>query len=425
MGYVGLPLAVELAKAGYHVYGFEIDPSKRRRLLAADSYSNDVHSSDLEQVMRKGNFEPTSDFSRIEQVDVVSICVPSPLTKSQEPDMSYLLAAIEQIKIYMHKSLLIVLESTTYTGTTEELIEKELETMGYRVGEDYFLCYSPERIDPGNKQYQLKNIPKVIGGTTPACAEVGAEFYRSVIEKVFVVSSPKVAEMSKLLENVFRSINIAFINEMAMLCDQLGIDIWETVEAASSKPFGFMPFTPGPGIGGHCIPLDPMYLSWKARNSNFTSRFIELAQEVNESMPHYVCKKVCDVLKDVNQTVKDSRILLLGMTYKPNIDDVRESPSRDIYELLKEKGALVHFHDPHVKSFWDKEGSEVFSIPLNHAELGTFDCILLLTNHQAFDYQEIGRHSRLIFDTRDAFKGLGLPNIIKMGSPTSSFKKQM
>ncbi|WP_301173089.1 nucleotide sugar dehydrogenase [Brevibacillus nitrificans] len=422
LGYVGLPLAVELAKAGYHVYGFEVDRSRVQQLHAADSYIVDVPTSELEQVIKSGKFEPTTNFSALLQVDVLSICVPSPLTKSDEPDLSYLLAATEQIKAYMHEGLLIILESTTYPGTTEELFEKELAALDYRVGKDYFLCYSPERIDPGNKQYTIRNIPKVIGGTTPACVKLGASFYQRIIEKIIEVSSPKVAEMSKLLENVFRTVNIAFINEMAMLCEEMGVDVWEAIEAAGSKPFGYMPFTPGPGIGGHCLPLDPLYLSWKAKSVNFTSKFIELAHEVNRSMPHYVCMKVCEVMSQMKGTIMGSRILLLGMAYKPDIDDVRESPSLDVYEQLREMGAHVFFHDPHVQSFLDKHGTVVFSIPLNLEELYSYDCVLVLTRHKVLPYQEIAKNARQIIDTRNAFKGVRQPHIYRLGTGSGSIE---
>jgi UDP-N-acetyl-D-glucosamine dehydrogenase len=416
LGYTGLPLSIELAKAGYQVFGLDIDKSKIIRLLASDSYIGDVNWSDLDKVIKNGKFNPTSDFSIIEELDVVSICVPTPLTKSQEPDMSYIISAVEQIKEYMHKGLLIILESTTYPGTTEELIENELAKMEYRVGEDYFLCFSPERIDPGNKQYNIKNTPKVIGGTTPKCKELGVALYSNVIDKLVTVSSLKVAEMSKLLENTFRSINIAFINEMAMLCDRLGIDIWETIEAASSKPFGYMRFTPGPGIGGHCIPLDPMYLSWKAKSSNFYSRFIELAQEVNKNMPSYVLSKVGEALNNISKSISGSKILILGMAYKPDVDDLRESPSLEIYELLQRNGASVQFNDPHAKRFLDKEGNYVSSIDLNYNDLMLYDCILLLTNHKAYNYSEIAKNSKLIIDTRNAFQGMNHSKIIRIGA---------
>ncbi|WP_307271337.1 nucleotide sugar dehydrogenase [Peribacillus sp. V2I11] len=417
LGYVGLPFSIEIAKAGYEVFGLDIDQFKIIRLLASDSYIGDVNWSDLDKVIKNGKFNPTSDFSIIKELDAVIICVPTPLTKSREPDMSYIISTVEQIKKYMHKGLLIILESTTYPGTTEELIENELAKMEYRVGEDYFLCFSPERIDPGNKQYNIKNIPKVIGGTTSKCTELGAALYNNVIDKLVTVSSPKVAEMSKLLENTFRSINIAFINEMAMLCDRLGIDIWETIEAASSKPFGYMRFTPGPGIGGHCIPIDPMYLSWKAKDSNFNSRFIELAQEVNKNMPSYVLNKVGEALNNVNKIISSSKILILGMVYKPDVDDLRESPSLEIYELLQKNGALVQFNDPYAKKIIDQEGNHILSIDLNYNDLMRYDCILLLTNHESYNYNEIVKNANLIIDTRNAFKGINSSKIIKIGAP--------
>lgn len=415
LGYVGLPLALEFAKAGYTVYGFDINEKKVQDLLNGESYIIDVPSDEITAVVKSKNFIPTTDFSLISILNTVSICVPTPLTKSQDPDMSYVISAASTIKSYMHPGLLITLESTTYPGTTEDLIEKELEIDGYKVGEDYFLCFSPERVDPGNKKFNTKNTPKVLGGTTSVCTELGVIIYSTIIERIVPVSSPKVAEMSKLLENTFRSINIAFINEMAMLCDKLGIDIWETIDAASTKPFGYMKFTPGPGIGGHCIPLDPMYLSWKAKEVNFYSRFIELAQEVNKTMPSYVLSKVGEALNNVSKPIRGSKVLILGMAYKPDIDDLRESPSLEVYELLKSSGAEIEFHDPHAKSFIDKNGVIVHSSVLNYNGISDYDCVLLLTNHTAFDYKQIEEYSQLIVDTRDAFREFASEKVFKIG----------
>lgn len=416
LGYVGLPLAVELAKSGYDVYGIDLDDRKVNQLINNNSYIIDISNDEIEFINTSCRFTPTSNFESIKELDAVSICVPTPLTKSQEPDMSYIISVMNEIKEYMHKGLLITLESTTYPGTTEELIEDELNKQGYVVGEDYFLCFSPERVDPGNQHYNTKNTPKVLGGTTEKCTELGVNLYSGFIDTIVPVSSPKVAEMSKLLENTFRSVNIAFINEMAMLCDKLGIDIWETVDAANTKPFGFMKFTPGPGIGGHCIPLDPMYLAWKAKGSNFFSRFIETAQEINKHMPEYVYNKVSYALNTHQKSVMGSRVLLLGMAYKPNIDDLRESPGLEIYELLRDGGARVEYNDPHAHSFKDKYGEVVNSVELDYSRLREYDCVILITNHKAYDNNKVVENSKLIVDTRNAFKEFDDTKIIKIGA---------
>ena len=415
LGYVGLPLAVELSKSGYVVYGIDLDNKKIDQLLNGNSYIMDISNEEIEFITKSCNFTPTSNFEIIKDLDAVSICVPTPLTKFQEPDMSYIIAAMNEIKKYMHKGLLITLESTTYPGTTEELIEQELNNQGYIVGDDYFLCFSPERIDPGNTYYNTRNTPKVLGGTTKGCTKLGVDLYSNFIDTIVPVSSPKVAEMSKLLENTFRSVNIAFINEMAMLCDRLGIDIWETVDAANTKPFGFMKFTPGPGIGGHCIPLDPMYLAWKAKGSNFFSRFIDTAQEINKQMPEYVYNKVSNALNTHQKPIMGSRVLLLGMAYKPDIDDLRESPGLEVFELLRDSGACVEYNDPHARSFTDKYGEKVSSVELEYSRLSEYDCIILITNHKAYDSNMVVKNSKLIVDTRNAFKEFDDPKIIKIG----------
>lgn len=416
LGYVGLPLALELSNSNYTVFGIDVNVEKINSLKEGKSYIQDVEEINLKKNVNDGLLKPTTDFSELRNLDAVSICVPTPLTKTQEPDMSYVNSAVKKIKDYMHKNLLIILESTTYPGTTEELIEKELFDEGYQAGKDYFLCFSPERVDPGNNKYNTKNTPKVIGGTTEKCTELGKLLYGEVINELVPVSSPKVAEMSKLLENTFRSINIAFINEMALLCDKLGIDIWETIEASSTKPFGFMPFYPGPGIGGHCIPLDPMYLSWKAKDINFYSRFIELAQETNKSMPKHILNKVSQALNAYSKPIKGSKILILGMAYKPNVEDLRESPSLDIYELLKENGAQIDYNDPYAKLFKDKDLNTVHSIDLEYDKLNYYDCVLLLTNHSAYNYEKVLDNAKLIVDTRNAFKKFKSSKVIKVGN---------
>ncbi|MDQ0255363.1 UDP-N-acetyl-D-glucosamine dehydrogenase [Evansella vedderi] len=404
LGYVGLPLAVELTKKGYTVFGIDVNEEKLKHLQEGNSNITGVADEDVRTAVNNKRLIPTNDFSTINKLDTISICVPTPLTKYQYPDVSYIESVVDKIRKYMHKELLIILESTTYPGTTEELIEKQLEKQGYVVGEDYFLCFSPERVDPGNTNYNTKNTPKVIGGTTKLCSQLAMCLYEGAVDTLVPVSSPKVAEMSKLLENTFRSINIGFINEVAMLCDRLGLDIWETIEAASTKPFGFMPFYPGPGVGGHCIPLDPMYLAWKGKGINFNCKYIELAQDINKSMPKHVVNKVGDILNTHGMAINGSKILLLGVSYKANLGDLRESPSLEIYESLKVKGAHITYNDPYVQSFKDKNGMEVQSIALNYEELNKYDCVLLVTNHDWYDYEMIAKHSRIVVDTKNAFK---------------------
>ncbi|AQY49928.1 UDP-N-acetyl-D-glucosamine dehydrogenase [Listeria weihenstephanensis] len=414
LGYVGLPLAIEFAEAGYPVIGFDIHEGKVNQLAQGDSYIIDITNQKLTVAVQNGLFAPTTDFSKLSEVDAVCICVPTPLTKSQEPDMSYIIAAVAEIKRYMKPGVLITLESTTYPGTTEELIQAEIEALGYRVGEDFFLCFSPERVDPGNKTFQTKNTPKVLGGTTPNCCQLGEALYSQVIDNVYLVSSTKVAEMTKLLENTFRSINIAFINEMAMLCEALDMNVWEVVDAAATKPFGFMKFTPGPGIGGHCIPLDPMYLSWKAKGANFFSRFIELAQETNKKMPEQVIHKVSQALNSDYKSIRGSKVLVLGMAYKPDIDDVRESPALDVYELLHQNGANVSYYDPHVAFFRNEAGTPVYSE--ENAHYGDYDAVVILTNHCVFNSAEIMADAKLIVDTRNMFKGENSEKVFRIGS---------
>ena len=418
LGYVGLPLALEFARSGYLTYGIDVSRDKVEKLQKGNSYIKGIDDKEVGAGLAGGKFIPTADTEVIAELDAISICVPTPLTADQLPDMSYIISALDMIKANMHSGLLIVLESTTYPGTTEEIIQAQLDDLGYEAGVDYFLCFSPERVDPGNEKYNTKNTPKVIGGTTKACTEIGVALYSGVIDQIVPVSSPKTAEMSKLLENTFRSINIAFINEMAMLSDSLGIDLWETIEAASTKPFGFMPFYPGPGIGGHCIPLDPMYLSYKAKNNNFNSRFIEHAQEVNKNMPRYVVGKAAEALNRDRKSINGSRILLLGMAYKPDVDDIRESPALEVYELFKRNGAEVQYNDPYAQSFNRKDGRTVYSAPADGSGLAAYDCVVLLTNHSVYDTEMIHRYAKLIVDTRNAFKGYNSSKIFTIGSPT-------
>lgn len=416
LGYVGLPLAVEMCRQGFQVVGIDVDAHKIEDIHRGHSYIKDVSDDSLIECMNTGRLSVTSDFSHIQSLNAVSICVPTPLSKNQDPDTSYITHVVKQIKTYMRKGLLITLESTTYPGTTEELIQREIEvSLEYRAGENFFLCFSPERVDPSNPNYNTFNTPKVIGGTTPICLQLGTALYGNIVEKVVPVSSTKVAEMSKLLENTFRSVNIAFINEMAMMCDRMGIDIWEIIDAAATKPFGFMPFYPGPGIGGHCIPLDPMYLSWKAKGYRFYSKFIDIAQAMNTNMPYHVLEKTSRMLNQSSKPVKNSKVLILGMAYKPNIDDLRESPGLEIYELFKEHGAQVNYYDPYATHFTDKTGDKVYTIDYDLPTLQTYDCMVLVTNHQSFDYKQLADLNIPILDTRNAFKGIHRSNIHKLG----------
>ncbi|MCE0448892.1 MULTISPECIES: nucleotide sugar dehydrogenase [Brevibacillus] len=417
LGYVGLPLAMEMAKSGFSVYGIDLDQRKVETLLAGRSYIQDVPCDVIQSSLSAQRFFPTTDYRVLKELDAVSICVPTPLSENQDPDTSFIKGVVREIIKYKKKNLLITLESTTYPGTTEELIQWEFEKLGLTVGKDFFLCFSPERVDPGNYSFNTHNTPKVIGGTTPKCLELGALLYSNLVTNVVTVSSPKVAEMSKLLENTFRSVNIAFINEMAMMCDKMGIDVWEVIKAASTKPFGYMPFYPGPGIGGHCIPLDPMYLSWKAKGFRFHSKFIELAQSINDNMPDYVINKTAQVLNLYAKSIKNSRILILGMAYKPDIDDLRESPGLHIYELFLENGARVDYYDPYAQSFVDKRGNTVRSIPHDLEQMKNYDCMVLVTNHKSFDYQKFADLGVAIIDTRNAFDSITGQHIYKLGNP--------
>ncbi|MED4584813.1 nucleotide sugar dehydrogenase [Brevibacillus choshinensis] len=416
LGYVGLPLAIETLKSGYTVTGIDLHAGKVENLKAGISHIQDISNETLQECMAEGRFFPTTDYSVLAELDAISICVPTPLSPNQDPDTSYIIHVVDQIKTYMRQGMLITLESTTYPGTTEELIQREFEKLGLVAGVDFFLCYSPERVDPGNRLFTTHNTPKIIGGTTEKCIELGCLLYGNLVKTVVPVSSPKVAEMSKLLENTFRSVNIAFMNEMAMMCDKMGINVWEVIKAASTKPFGFMPFYPGPGIGGHCIPLDPMYLSWKAKGFRFHSQFIEIAQSINDNMPDYVLNKTSQVLNLYAKAIKNSKILILGMAYKPDVDDLRESPGLEIYELFAKNGAKVDYFDPYATSFVDKEGKVVPSIDNDPELFKTYDCMVLVTNHRSFDYQALADLGVAIIDTRNAFDGITNANIYKLGN---------
>ncbi len=404
MGYVGLPLAVEFAEAGFRVVGIDVNASKMELLNAGESYIPDIPTEVMAPLVNAGKLSGTTDFSVLKNADAVSICVPTPLGKSKDPDISYIVAASEQIGTYAHAGMLVVLESTTYPGTTDEVILPRLIEAEMDVGEDFFLAFSPERVDPGNEVWQTRNTPKVLGGVTPNCLAVATALYQHAVDKLVPVSSTQAAEMVKLLENTFRAVNIALVNEMAIMCDKLGVDVWEVIEAASTKPFGFMPFYPGPGVGGHCIPLDPHYLSWKLKTLNYSAQFIELAGEINSHMPDYVVGKVTDALNDAVKPVKRSKVLILGVAYKPNIDDVRESPALDVIHLLDEKGAEVSYHDPYIPTL-KHEILELESVDLADA-LPNADCVVIITDHDVYDWEQIVNQTTLIVDTRHALRGV-------------------
>jgi len=412
LGYVGLPLAVELAKAGFSVTGIDLIESKVARINAGDSYVQDVPAAEVHSLVEARRLRATTDFAVIADLDTINICVPTPLRKTKDPDMSCIMSACREIAKFFHPGMLAILESTTYPGTTDEVVLPMLSDSGMQVGRDFFLCFSPERVDPGNAQFQTRNIPKVVGGVTPACTEMGARFYAQALEKVVPVSSTQVAEMVKLLENTFRMINIGLVNELAVMCDRIGINIWEVIDAAATKPFGFMPFYPGPGLGGHCIPVDPFYLSWKTRQAGVEARFIELAGYVNGHMPHFVVEKVQNALNDRGRAVKGSRIHILGVAYKRDIDDVRESPALDVIHLLKQRGARVTFTDPYVPTL-RVDGEDLFSADFSES-LQAADCVVIITDHTAINYQAVARYANLIVDTRNTLRGVVSDKIIRL-----------
>lgn len=401
LGYVGLPLAMEFAKAGFRVIGYDVSQRTCETLMRGVSHIQDVPSSELAQQVQSGRFLATAEEGRIKECDAVSIAVPTPLSKTRDPDMSYVQAASEAIARNCHPGMLVVLESTTYPGTTREVMQPRIEERGLKVGKDIFLAFSPERVDPGNPKWHTKNTPKVVGGVTPECVEVASALYGSCIDKVVPVSSAEAAELVKLLENTFRAVNIGLVNEMAIICDKLGVNVWEVIDAAATKPFGFMKFTPGPGIGGHCIPLDPHYLAWKMRMLNYKTRFIDLASEINSEMPEYVVRKVAWALNQDRKAVNGSHIVILGIAYKKDIDDMRESPAFDVMRLLEERGAIVDYHDPHVPRFRE-HGHERTGVPLTPQVLESADAVVIITDHAAVDYQFVADHAGLVIDTRNA-----------------------
>ena len=409
LGYVGLPLAVEAARAGFRVIGVDLSPRVVERVSRGDSHVGDVPSSALAPLVASGALRATTDYGALAAADCVSIAVPTPLTKTKEPDITFITGAMDALLPHVHRGALVVLESTTYPGTTEELIAERIErARGFVVGEDVFVAFSPERVDPGNPTWHTKNTPKVLGGVTPACTEVARAFYSAFIDDVHAVGSAREAETVKLLENTFRAVNIGLVNEFLLMCNRLDIDIWNVIRAASTKPFGFMPFYPGPGIGGHCIPLDPMYMSWKAKEVDFYNRFIELATDINGNMPRFVVAKLGDLLNERERSLKGSRILVLGMAYKKNVADLRESPGLEIYRLLRKKGAWVEFSDPHATSFVSILGKTVPSTPLGPGAVASFDAAVLVTDHDAFDYPRIAADAKLILDCRNAFAAHGV-----------------
>jgi UDP-N-acetyl-D-glucosamine dehydrogenase len=412
LGYVGLPLAMEFAKAGFSVTGIDIQPSKVSQLNRGESYVQDVPTDTVKKWVSGGKFRATSDFSVISDLDTINIAVPTPLRKTKDPDMSYIVSACQETAKYLGPGKLVILESTTYPGTTDELVLPMLEAAGGKVGEDFFLCFSPERVDPGNAQYQTANIPKVVGGITPECTKLGALFYAQALEKVVPVSSTRVAEMVKLLENTFRMINIGLVNEMALMCDRMGINVWEVIDAAATKPFGFMPFYPGPGLGGHCIPIDPFYLSWKTKQAGIEARFIELAGYINGQMPHFVVDKIQNALNDHSKPLKGSHVHVLGAAYKRNIDDVRESPALDIILLLERRGSRVTYSDPFVSKIRLDDHELNAQDPV--AMAGVADCVVVVTDHGGVDYAAIVERARLIVDTRNALKNYPSPKVVRL-----------
>ncbi len=401
LGYVGLPLAIELANAGYTVIGFDVSQRVVDGLSSGRSHVKDVSAAQLDAIRKAGRFEATTDGSRLREADAISICVPTPLSKFKDPDVSYIVAATETIKKVLRPGQAIILESTTYPGTTREIMLPALESTGLKVGQDFFLAFSPERVDPGNPVYQTKNTPKVVGGITPDCLRVVCALYQPAIDALVPVSTTEAAELVKLLENTFRSVNIGLVNEMAIVCDKLGVNVWEVIDAAATKPFGFMKFSPGPGLGGHCIPIDPHYLAWKMRGLNYKTRFIDLAGELNTEMPAFWVRKVASALNESGKAVRGSTVLVLGVAYKKDIEDLRESPALDIIRLLEQSGAKVAYHDPYVPQF-EEDGHRFASIPLTAESLAAADCVIVVTDHSNLDYDLVRRHGRVIVDSRNA-----------------------
>jgi len=413
LGYVGLPLAMEFARAGFSVTGIDVDARKVEALNAGESYILDVPSEDVRAAVQNGRFRATTDFSKLAELDTINICVPTPLRKTKDPDLSYIVAVVEEIAKYLRRGQLVILESTTYPGTTDEVVQPMLEAQGLKAGEDFFLAFSPERVDPGNARFHTGNIPKVVGGLNEPSTAAAAALYGQIVETVVPVSSTRVAEMVKLLENTFRAVNIGLVNELALMCRDLHINVWEVIDAAKTKPFGFMAFYPGPGLGGHCIPIDPFYLSWKARQFGFESRFIELAGHINGAMPRYVVERVGEALNSRCKAIRGSKIHLFGMAYKPDVSDSRESPGLDIAQLLLQRGAVVSYSDPYVPVA-EHGDLKLTAIPVDEAFSRGIDCALITTNHAAFDYAELVERAPLIVDTRNALRSVSGAHIFRL-----------
>ena len=417
LGYVGLPLAVVFAEAGFTVMGIDPDARKAESVNRGVSYIPDITTERLAPLVKSGHLTATTDFSVLTEMDAASICVPTPLRKTGDPDMSFILSASEQLAKYMHKGIVVCLESSTYPGTTREILLPMLgEANGLKVGEDWFLAFSPERVDPGREDFTTLNTPKVVGGITPDCAEIAAAWYGGAIQHIHLVSSAEAAEMAKLLENTFRMINIGLVNELAIMCERMGVDVWEVIDAAATKPFGFMKFTPGPGLGGHCIPIDPLYLSWKMKAYQYTARFIELASDINTNMPRFVVSRILEAMNERGKTLKGSKCLVLGVAYKPDIDDIRESPALDVIGLLKRKGAVVEYHDPYIPTLKTHEDEEMHSVPDLMAAVRAADCVVITTNHKKYDYESILEAAEFIFDSRNALGKMGKdsPKVVRL-----------
>jgi UDP-N-acetyl-D-glucosamine dehydrogenase len=426
LGYVGLPLATQFARLGFPVTGLDVDEERVDAVARGESHIQDVSSADVSKVVGEGRLRATTDGEVLREMDVIFICVPTPFTKTKTPDLSYVVAASEEIAPRLRPGQLIILQSTTYPGTTEEDVLPILETSGLKAGRDFHLAFSPERVNPGDKRYTVSNTPKVVGGVSPRCAELARLMLRQLMPEVHVVSSPRAAEMSKLLENIFRSVNIALINELAKLCERMDIDIWEVIEAASTKPFGFMPFYPGPGVGGHCVPVDPYYLFWKAREYDFYPRFIELAAELNQGMPYHVLSKIGEALNTKGRNLRQARVLVLGVSFKPNVDDARNSPAQRVIELLLSSGARVNYNDPHIPQF--TVGKDVFyhdeqtltSVPVTEELLKNQDCAVIVAGHKSYDYDWIVAHAPVVVDTMNATRNVtaNREKIYRVGAPS-------
>ena len=414
LGYVGLPLALAFAEAGFNVTGIDSDKGRVNKIIRGTSYLLDIESARLKKSVASGRLKATTSQSALRRVDTIIICVPTPLTKTKEPDLTYIVGATNDIARFLRLGHLVILESTTYPGTTREIVLPILESTGLKVGVDYFLTFSPERIDPGSRKFTIRNTPKIVGGMEPTSTKLAALLYKHVSDRVLEVSTPEVAEMDKVFENVFRSVNIALVNELAKLCEKMNINVWEVIKSASTKPFGYMPFYPGPGVGGHCIPLDPYYLASKAREYFFHTRFIELAAEINETMPEYIVERIVGALNTRSKSVKGAKILILGVAYKKDIEDLRESPALRVIELLVEKKATLHYHDPYILDI--KEGNRrLRSIKLEKKVLSYYDCVVIVTDHSCYDLKSIVKDSKLIFDTRGCTVGIDSANIIRLG----------